>query len=119
MDGRSNGRILVIRLSGIGDVINVLPALSALRSQRPHDEIWWLVETAAASLLEGHPFLDGLYVLPLRKWRASLPHPLATLRALAECRAFFSRLRSARFDVALDFQGNRHPQDGKIHCLAP
>ena len=41
-------KILIVKLSAIGDVIHTLPALNAIRDHYPHAQITWLVETAAA-----------------------------------------------------------------------
>jgi 3-deoxy-D-manno-octulosonic-acid transferase/heptosyltransferase-1 len=47
-------KILIVKLSAIGDVIHTLPALNAIRSHYPDAHITWLAETAAAPLIEGH-----------------------------------------------------------------
>ena len=51
-------RILIIRLSAIGDVVRVLPALHALRDLYPSAQIDWVVEPKSAGVVEGHPALD-------------------------------------------------------------
>jgi len=94
-------RILIVRLSAIGDVIHTLPALAALRRAFPRAHITWIVESASGPLLQGHPLLDELIVYPRAYWRRrgyarSLP------RAIPR---FFSQMRKGRFDVAIDFQG--------------
>src|SRR6202007_3137551 len=57
-------RVLVIRLSALGDVVHALPMLDALRRARPDAHIGWLVEEKAASLLADHPQIDRLWVAP-------------------------------------------------------
>jgi ADP-heptose:LPS heptosyltransferase len=47
-------RILIVRLSALGDVVHALPMLDALRRAQPEAQIGWLVEEKAASLLAGH-----------------------------------------------------------------
>lgn len=85
-------RALVVRLSAIGDVVHTLPAASALRAHGW--EVGWAVEPAARPLLEAHPTLAYLTVLPpARRFR---PGP---------ARAAVAALRSRGYDVALDFQG--------------
>jgi ADP-heptose:LPS heptosyltransferase len=54
-------RILLVRLSALGDVVQCLPALAALRNSRPDAEIGWLVEDRHAGALEGHPQIDRLF----------------------------------------------------------
>ena len=50
-DPRVARRILIVRLSALGDVIFVLPVLSALRARYPRAGITWVVEDKAAALL--------------------------------------------------------------------
>lgn len=97
-------RILVVRLSALGDVIMASGLLPALRAAHPGAEITWLVEPAAAPLLAGHPRLDHLIVWPRAEWRRLWRERryLAWLRAVLALRR---RLRDGRFDLALDSQG--------------
>ena len=50
--------ILIIKLSAIGDVVQALPALEAIKRTFPASSITWVVEEAAAGILEGHLRLD-------------------------------------------------------------
>jgi len=91
-------RILLVRLSALGDVVTGLHVLSTLRARFCSAHIGWLVEDRFASLLLGHPQIDSLHVyerkrdrLPWNWWR--IP-------------GFVRRLRRERFDIALDLQGN-------------
>ncbi|MBN1866730.1 lipopolysaccharide heptosyltransferase I [Candidatus Sumerlaeota bacterium] len=94
-------RILIVRLSAIGDVIHALPCLHVLRTAFPKARIGWLVEELSAPLLAGHPEIDDLFTIPKKRWRA---HPLRpSIRA--EKHEFYSRLRNGRWEVAIDFQG--------------
>lgn len=87
-------RIVLVRLSAIGDVIHGLPVLCALRDHFPAAHLSWVVERTAASLLAGHAALDELIVLP-RGWLKS-PGEVWRLRR---------RLRGLRPDIAIDMQG--------------
>ena len=60
--------ILIVKLSAIGDVIHVLPSLSALREHYPDAHITWVVEEAAADLIKNHPFLNEVLVSRRKKW---------------------------------------------------
>ncbi len=51
-------RILIIKLSSLGDIVHALPAVSALRQQFPLAHFTWLVKTAWSSILEGNPDID-------------------------------------------------------------
>jgi heptosyltransferase-1 len=85
-------KVLLVRLSAIGDVVHTLPLLPPLTRAGHH--VSWLVEPAARELLEGHPLLERVVVAPPAK-RFSMAAANAARRAL----------RSAAFDVALDLQG--------------
>jgi len=87
-------RILIVRLSAIGDVIHGLPVLNALRDRFPEARLAWVVEDRAAALLRGHPALDELVELP-RGW---LKSPRAVWRLRRRLRAFGP-------DVTVDLQG--------------
>jgi ADP-heptose:LPS heptosyltransferase len=97
-------RILLVRLSAIGDVIHALFGLAALRAAQPAAHIGFLVEDRAASIVEGHPDLDRVHVYPRRRWQSGLLRdPLHTAQ---DATRFLADLRSARYDVAVDLQGN-------------
>ena len=63
-------RILIVRLTAIGDVIHGIPLLCALRSALPEAFIGWVAEGTAGDVLEGHPALNELIRVPRRWWRA-------------------------------------------------
>ena len=86
-------RILISRLSAVGDCILTTPVLCALREHFPQAFIAWAAESGAASLLKGHRCLDELIVLK-RGWLKS-PRAIWNLRRT---------LRSFRFDIAIDPQ---------------
>ena len=85
-------RILIIRLSGIGDVVHTLPLLGALRKRYPHAYIAWLVQRKAEGILLGHPYLDEVITFERKKWISRL-WPL------------IKRLRNRRFDLVIDSHG--------------
>jgi heptosyltransferase-1 len=87
-------RILIVRLSAIGDVILTMPVLNALRDAFPQAFLAWAVEERAAPLLRGHKALDRLIVLPRR-----------FLKSPRWVWGLYRRLRALRFDVAIDAQG--------------
>jgi lipopolysaccharide heptosyltransferase I len=92
-------RILIVKLSAIGDIIHTLPAVAALRRAYPEAWLAWLVEKAGAGLLRGNPDLDELITVDTHAWRANwwtgLRHAWYVTR----------HLRRASFDLCIDFQG--------------
>lgn len=94
-------RILVVRLSALGDVLATLPAFAHLRATLPGARFAWAVEAPFAPLLEDLPGLDETFLFRTKRWRKNL---LATETRTALLRSF-DELRSFRPDVAIDFQG--------------
>ena len=86
-------RILIVRLSAIGDCILTTPLIAAIREHYPDAHIAWAIEKRAALLLEGHAGVDQFVVVP-RHWMKSL-------RAMRSMRR---QLKAGRFDVVLDPQ---------------
>lgn len=98
-------KILLVKLSALGDVIQTLPVLAALKRGRPGLRIHWVVEEEQADLLEGHPLIDRLLVFPRRRI-LRLVRDLRTLsRGLALARDFVRALRAESYDAVLDLQG--------------
>jgi len=94
-------RILIVRLSAIGDVLHTLPALEALRKAHPNAEIGWVVEPPAHHFLQGHPALTRVHLFERKKWRKDGRRNWAE-----KSRDFFNEVRSHQYDVTIDFQGN-------------
>jgi len=85
------GRILVVRLGAMGDILHALPAVTSLRHGFPGWQVTWAVEPRWAPLLAANPFVDRVVLLD-RSTGAGL------------ARAWHD-LRAERFDFAVDFQG--------------
>jgi heptosyltransferase-1 len=101
-------RILIVKLSSIGDVVHALPAAAFLKRALPQAHISWVVERRASAILKNSPVIDQLIEIDTRSWRSGM----LKRRTLLEVRA---RLRDIRrndaqtdggvTDVAIDFQG--------------
>lgn len=87
-------RVLIVRLSAVGDCVQTLPLACALREQWPGADISWVVERPAAPLVALCPAIDRLVVLP--RGFARRPSMLWWLRGT---------LRRLRPEVTLDPQG--------------
>lgn len=98
-------RILIIKPSSIGDVVNALPFLSSLRRRYPDRHIAWLVEEEAAELLLGHPLLDRVIVSGRRRWAREVRTPFRGSTALQEIVTLIAELRQGRYDLVVDLQG--------------
>ncbi|MBK7975564.1 MAG: glycosyltransferase family 9 protein [Deltaproteobacteria bacterium] len=87
----AGSRIAIVRLGAIGDVVNTMPLLVALREALPEAHLTWVIEPKSWPILEGHRALDEHVLFPR--------HDL-----LAQGAAFVRALRARRFDVVLDTQ---------------
>ena len=96
VDAAASGqkRILIVRLSAIGDTIHSLPLAAALKKSCPGCHIGWVVEQPSAALIAGNPLIDWYEVLP-KGWLKS-PARAWELRRV---------LRAQKFDIAIDPQG--------------
>jgi lipopolysaccharide heptosyltransferase I len=93
-------RVLIVRTSALGDVVQALPVLTALRRHLPEARIGWVVEEGMAPVLADHPDLDELLVVRLRHWRR------LSLQGLRELGGFLSALERFAPEVVLDLMGN-------------
>ncbi len=99
-------KICIVRLGGLGDVINTLPALDALRAARPDAHIAWLVESPWQDVLPVAPRLDEVIAVPKQSWLAKLRDFNDLFTLPGEVRAFVRELRARSFDLVIDFHGN-------------
>jgi 3-deoxy-D-manno-octulosonic-acid transferase/heptosyltransferase-1 len=100
-----SARILIIRLSAIGDVVRTLPALSTLRREYPNAHIAWAIEDKASGILEEHPLLDDIIVFERKNIVGALKNPLQFHKGLSLVVQFFRRVRGGEFDLVFDFHG--------------
>jgi len=108
-----NDRLLIVRLSAMGDIIHTLPAAQALREAFPHAMIGWLIEERWAELLcapraprrgprsAQRPLADWVHTVNLTGWRKSL-FTISTLQQIAKV---WNDVRAVRYQVAVDLQG--------------
>lgn len=97
-------RILVIRLSAIGDCVMASGLIPAIRERHPTAHLAWLAEPAAASILRENPDLDAVIVWPRREWAEDFRRGRWG-RLLHKMRAFAAELQDLEFDLVLDLQG--------------
>lgn len=97
-------KILIIRLSAIGDVVMASPLIKALRRSYPHAYLAWLVEPAAAPLLTHNRDLDEVILWPKQEWKR-LWRERRYLTVLKNVRRFKRELRARGFDLVIDMQG--------------
>lgn len=97
-------RILIIRLSAIGDVIMASPLIGAFKRSWPEARISWMVEDTAKPVLEANSDLDEVIIWPRNRWRKLLKDKrFWTL--LRESFSFVRDLRKRDFSLTVDAQG--------------
>jgi heptosyltransferase-1 len=94
-------RVLIVKLSSLGDVVHALPALQDLRAACPGVQVDWVVEPAFAPVLRRVEGVAELIECPLRRWRKAW----WTAGVRSEWRAFKARLRQEHYELVIDLQG--------------
>jgi heptosyltransferase I len=84
-------RIVLVRLSSLGDIVHTLPAAAALRDSFPPARLDWIIDPRWARLLQGNPDLSDVVCLD----RSGAAGIAATAQ----------KLRKAKYTCAIDFQG--------------
>ncbi|MHB1198152.1 MAG: lipopolysaccharide heptosyltransferase I [Polaromonas sp.] len=94
-------KILLVKLSSLGDVVHTLPVVQDILAARPGARIDWVVEQSFAPLLAHCAGLRRVIACDIRRWRQS-PLAAATWR---EWRAFRIELQQDAYDAVIDLQG--------------
>jgi len=94
-------RILIVKMSSLGDVVHAQPLATDLRRVFPDAHIDWVVEKSCAPICQLNPAIDRIIPIAWRRWRKS---PLAQSDR-AEMAAFYRTLKRERYDLVLDCQG--------------
>jgi lipopolysaccharide heptosyltransferase II len=89
-------KVLILKPSSLGDVVQALPVLRLLKAHQPASQIYWWISSDLYSLLEGDPDLTGIFTFDRRR----LDQPQAWRQFFRTIRA----MRALRFDLVLDLQ---------------
>ena len=90
-------KILILKPSSLGDIIQALPVLRLLKLHFRNAEIFWWVDSRFASLLEGDPDLAGIVLFKRERWTSPLRWP--------EMFRSVQWMRTQHFDWVIDLQG--------------
>jgi heptosyltransferase I len=93
-------KILLIKLSAVGDVIHTIPVLNKLRRRYPAAQLDWLVTPAIGELLRHHPAITNVIAFNREDW--SKPWPSTALISYGRLAA---KLRRAGYDLVIDMHG--------------
>ena len=94
-------KILLVRVSSLGDVLHNMPVVADLLQHFPDAQIDWVVEEAYVHLVKLNAGVRKIIPFALRRWRKSV-FSRATRQ---EMQRFYADLRAEQYDVVLDTQG--------------
>ncbi len=94
-------RILIVKLSSLGDVVHAMPAVQDLLAAQPDARVDWVVESAFVPLVERCKGVGRVIACDLRRWRKT-PLSASTRREWA---VFKAALKQHHYDLVIDLQG--------------
>src|SRR4030042_3970955 len=94
-------KILIIKPSALGDMIQAMPAACAMAKSFPDAQIHWFVRPEYAPLVENHKFIHKIVIFERRKLGKWWYKPAAFLELVK----IVSQLRKEKYDIVFDFQG--------------
>jgi heptosyltransferase I len=97
---RDFSKILLIKLSAVGDVIHTIPVLNKLRRRYPAAQLDWLVTPAIGELIRHHPAISNVIEFDRKDW--STPWRLTPFISYAR---LANQLRNNRYDLVIDMHG--------------
>jgi heptosyltransferase-1 len=106
-DASKSPKILLVKLSSLGDVLHNLPIVWDIRARFPGAQIDWVVEEAYVSLLSplltraGFRGIDHIIPFSLRRWKKSL----LSIQTWKEFFAFKKNLQQVSYDYIIETQG--------------
>jgi len=98
---RAFRRILLIKLSAVGDVIHTIPVLNKLRRRYPNAQIDWLVKPAIGELLRHHPAVSDVIDFTGPAAASAPLGPSSTVRYVR----LSAMLRATGYDLVIDMHG--------------
>lgn len=94
-------RVLIIKMSSLGDVIHTLPALTDAFQNLDNVQFDWVVEENFSEIPAWHPAVNRVIPVALRRWRKHLFNTLTS----GEWQTFRRQLQANDYDAVIDAQG--------------
>lgn len=91
-------KVLIIRLSAMGDVIFTIPLANVLKDNGYN--VTWLVSEKGYQLVKNNPCVDKVILAPIEKWKKS--H--TPFKNFLEYISILKQIRNEKYDIALDIQ---------------
>ncbi len=91
-------KILIIKISSLGDVLHAFPAVSLIAGKYKDAQIDWLVNPAFAPILEYNTCVNRIILFPRRELASPLTFSKAFIRLIRD-------IRKEKYDLVIDLQG--------------
>ena len=105
-------RILIVKISSMGDVIHNLPIIADIHAEFPDSQIDWVIEEGFVDMLKLNPYINNIIPVAIRRWRKSLFNQ----KTWQEIKTFKSQLQAHEYDYIIDTQTLL--KSALIACLA-
>ena len=92
-------KVLIVKMTSMGDVLHALPALEDLAEHVPELSVDWMVEESFSDIPSWHPLVDRVIPVATRRWRRW------SRANYGDFRAFLKSLRKVPYDYIIDAQG--------------
>ncbi len=93
-------KILLIKMSSMGDIFHTFPAITDLKTHYPEIEIDWLVEDSFKEIVAWHPAVNRVIPIHLRRWMKE-----RNKKSWQEFKAWRNTLCEQEYDLVIDAQG--------------
>lgn len=94
-------RVLIVKVSSLGDVIHTLPAVTDAKKADRRLKFDWVVEENFVEVPSWHPAVERVIPVAFRRWRKNVTQALRS----GEFGAFRRNLQEAHYDLVIDAQG--------------
>ena len=104
-DGMKDGRILIIKLSALGDIVQSLPVLWSIKKTWPSCKVDWITGETGLGLLRGHSLLDRVMLYPRKRLGKLARNPFRWPRLFKHLSDLSREIKRYRYLAVLDLQG--------------
>ncbi len=93
-------KILLIKMSSMGDIFHTFPAITDLKAHCPDSEIDWVVEDSFKEIVDWHPGVNQVIPINLRQWMKE-----RSGKSWQEFKTWRKQLLAKNYDLIIDAQG--------------